>query len=163
MENTLENKTKFFALYWGTRCLVDLNNKGEFINYPIEQSNMYRIEESHLELKPVSMISDEDALAVAKIVSPMLFEGKGDKGGHFIDKSEEKSGWISVKHKQKIISVDIDFEGFVFEYHDDESYLRPLLTPGGTDYLRSKGYALPWMALNIEKQIKYGWTKLKID
>ncbi|MDV3750634.1 hypothetical protein CMU19_04405 [Elizabethkingia anophelis] len=29
------------------------------------------------------------------------------------------------------------------------------------DYLRSKGYALPWMGLSVEKLIKYGWVKLK--
>ncbi|GGG97494.1 hypothetical protein [Pedobacter zeae] len=30
-----------------------------------------------------------------------------------------------------------------------------------TDYLRSKGYALPWMGLSVEKQIEYGWVKLE--
>lgn len=29
------------------------------------------------------------------------------------------------------------------------------------DYLRSKGYALPWMGLSVEKLIEYGWIKLK--
>lgn len=29
------------------------------------------------------------------------------------------------------------------------------------DYIRSKGYALPWMGLSVEQQIEYGWIKLK--
>lgn len=29
-----------------------------------------------------------------------------------------------------------------------------------SDYLRSKGYALPWMGFSVENQIKYGWIKL---
>ena len=29
------------------------------------------------------------------------------------------------------------------------------------DYLRSKGYALPWMDLSVEDLVKYGWIKLK--
>lgn len=30
-----------------------------------------------------------------------------------------------------------------------------------SDYLRSKGYALPWMGLSVEKLVEYGWVKLK--
>lgn len=30
-----------------------------------------------------------------------------------------------------------------------------------TDFLRSKGYALPWMGLSVEKLVEYGWVKLK--
>ena len=29
------------------------------------------------------------------------------------------------------------------------------------DYLRSKGYALPWMDLLVEDLVEYGWVKLK--
>lgn len=32
-----------------------------------------------------------------------------------------------------------------------------------TDYLRSKGYALPYMGLSVEKQIEYGWIKLEVQ
>ena len=31
------------------------------------------------------------------------------------------------------------------------------------DYLRSKGYALPWMDLSVEDLVEYGWIKLKED
>ncbi|WP_418360129.1 hypothetical protein [Sphingobacterium detergens] len=29
------------------------------------------------------------------------------------------------------------------------------------DYLRSKGYAIPWNGLSVEKLVEYGWVKLK--
>lgn len=31
----------------------------------------------------------------------------------------------------------------------------------GFDYLRSKGYALPWMGYTVEQLISFGWLKLK--
>lgn len=34
------------------------------------------------------------------------------------------------------------------------------LKPIDYDYLRSKGYALPWMGLSVEKQIEYNWIKI---
>lgn len=156
MENNLENKTKFFAQYWGQRV---------FVGHVLEEVNSSYIDPMYdtsiLELKPLEDITDEDAIDVAKIVSPMLFDGNGDNGGHIIDKSEIKAGWISVKHMRKITMVDIDLDGFVFEYHEDEGYTRPSLVNAGADYLRSKGYALPWMGLSIDDLIKYGWVKLK--
>lgn len=30
-----------------------------------------------------------------------------------------------------------------------------------SDYLRSKGYALPWMGYSVEQLISFGWLKLK--
>lgn len=29
-----------------------------------------------------------------------------------------------------------------------------------TDYLRSKGYAIPWMGLSVEEMVEAGWIKL---
>ena len=29
------------------------------------------------------------------------------------------------------------------------------------DYLRSKGYALPWLGLSVEEMIEAGWIKIK--
>lgn len=31
------------------------------------------------------------------------------------------------------------------------------------DHLRSKGYALPWLGISVEEQIKRGWIKLKAN
>lgn len=39
--------------------------------------------------------------------------------------------------------------------------LDPLKVIQVIDYLRSKGYVLPWMGLSVEKLVEYGWVKLK--
>lgn len=33
-------------------------------------------------------------------------------------------------------------------------------SPYEVDYLRSKGYALPWMGLTVEDLVSYGWVQL---
>ena len=35
-----------------------------------------------------------------------------------------------------------------------------IMTPFMCDYLRSKGYALPWMGLSVEEMVQAGWIKL---
>lgn len=54
-ENTLENKVKFFAQYWGQKC-----GKNKYGNLSVNKSNILNI--THLELKPLSHITDEDAI-----------------------------------------------------------------------------------------------------
>lgn len=154
-QNTLENKARFFAQYFGQHVLYFTSDFLRKIDY----LTIVGIEnDDYLELKPLSQISDEDAIEVAKLVSPMLFEGRGKNGGHYIDKSE--TWWYSVKHNGKTLMVDIDLNGYVFEYDGVDEYKRPSRSLIGTDYLRSKGYALPWMDLSVEDLIEYGWIKL---
>lgn len=62
MENTLENKTKFFSQYWGQEVLIanpHVNNRARFkCVYPWINHNT---DIAWLELKPLSSITDEDA------------------------------------------------------------------------------------------------------
>ena len=155
-QNTLENKAKFFSQYFSQHVLYF---SSDFLR-KIDNLTLDSIEnDDFLELKPLSQISDEDAIEVAKLVSPMLFEGRGKNGGHYIDKSE--IGWYSVKHDGKTLMVDIDLDGYVFEYDEVDEYKRPSRSLIGTDYLRSKGYALPYMDLSVEDLVNFGWVKLK--
>ena len=160
LENTLENKAKFFAQYWGQEVLITNPHVNQKNPFKCEQPYIYHNTDiAWLELTPLSQISDEDAIEVAKLVSPMLFEGRGKNGGHYIDKSE--TWWYSVKHNGKTLMVDIDLDGYVFEYDEVDEYKRPSRSLMGTDYLRSKGYALPYMDLSVEDLVEYGWVKLK--
>ena len=155
-QNTLENKARFFAQYFSQNVLYF---SSDFLR-KIDNLTLDSIEnDDFLELKPLSQISDDDAINVAKLVSPMLFEGRGKNGGHYIDKSE--TWWYSVKHNGKTLMVDIDLDGYVFEYDEVDEYKRPSRSLIGTDYLRSKGYALPYMDLSVEDLVEYGWIKLK--
>lgn len=134
MENTLENKAKFFAQYLNQQVFYQdrIGNIvsfylscGNFTNQvwivSLEDENFEKnelsceanINECQLILTPLSQISDEDAI---------------------------KFGFTSAR----------DFLAVADIYH---SY--------HVDYLRSKGYALTYMDLSVEDLINYGWVKLK--
>jgi hypothetical protein len=137
-ENNLELKTRFFALYWGQDIAKDYDDSLHITVNPhiVEWTNNF-----YLELTPLSQISDEDAIEVAKI----LF-------GDDISESELKV-WLPK------ISANLrnQFGSNIF----------PIMQPYFSiswqvaDYLRSKGYALPYLGISVEEQIELGWIKLK--
>ncbi|MDV3882930.1 hypothetical protein CMU04_06315 [Elizabethkingia anophelis] len=43
----------------------------------------------------------------------------------------------------------------------EQNYLFGFFMDEEVDYLREKGYAVKWRGLSVEKQIEYGWIKLK--
>lgn len=118
-ENTLENKAKFFAQYWG----VDVVNYGrgaklmsvDFVDF-IDLKN-----ELFLELTPLSQIRNEDV------------------------------SYLGENH-----AISFDEFGCYYGRGAGHSW-----TSSEIDYLRSKGYALPWMDLSVEDLVDYGWVKLK--
>jgi hypothetical protein len=126
-ENTLENKAKFFAQYWG-----------QYVSGIIGAGRTKRLGEeiplnlsAYLQLTALSLITDEDAIEVAKIRSYSdLFTGK--EIVKYIDNGNYE---VTIKFwPSEIIAI--------------------------TDFLRSKGYALPWMDLSVKGLIAYGWIKL---
>ena len=124
MENNLENKAKFFAQYWGQN-LMKLVKKTDFFDVEVGAMtiNNRQFDKHFLELTPLSMISDEDAVEVKKL-------------------------------------CDIDFTMIM---RSKEAEYRAFMSTRFTvvaDYLRSKGYALPFMGLSVEQQIEYGWITL---
>lgn len=139
MENTLENKAKFFALYWGQNCAW--MKRPHEIEY-LEKVSDYSITWiSYLELKPISSISDEDAIEVYNIMIPL-------------GKSAEKE---RIFYGRSFIK-DYDTTNETLEFA--QSYLD---IQRAIDFLRSRGYALPWIGLSVEQLIEYGWIKLKED
>lgn len=136
MENTLENKAKFFALYWGQRVMVDITIDERL--FPVTTGNIeYSINDPYLELKPLSSISDEDALQVAKIFN---------------------IGHLSGARVPLIKSILSALDGSTSKSETTEFVLS---WTNAQDYLRIHGYALPWIGLSVEDQISYGWVKLK--
>lgn len=130
MKNTLENKARFFAQYWGQKLLTWKENNGK-----LKPVNCGYINDTgvYLELTAPSQITDEHAIEVAKII------------------------WLTREHighlKEEITDL---FSEDVLTLKTPVVYLNRAY-----DYLRSKGYALPFMGLSVEKQIEYGWVELK--
>ena|SRR5690606_30921608 len=145
MENTLENKPKFFALYWGQKVLrcktfnaTTGNGLSGLMNVDVNSETIK--ENWFLELTPLSQISDEDAIEVYKII---LGE----------DTSSTKDDMIFYG------------KGFCREYDTDNENLEFSQTyweiRNVIDFLRSRGYALPWMWISVETLVEWGWVKLK--
>ena len=124
MENTLENKAKLFAQYWGQE-IVGHNVITEGLNDAVNHRIILDLKERFLELKPLSSITDEDA----------KFCGFGNK-----------KDFIKV---WDTYGSEVFLERFIFN------------NLHFTDYLRSKGYALPYNGLSVDEQIECGWIKLK--
>lgn len=143
MENILVNKAKFFAQYWG-QCVYLMPN-GEVTSFISLKLN----EHEKLELKSLSSITDED------VIQGVLF---------IYNKSIEDLGEIvEVKHYDTFSGVTSIGNGNNFKTHRSIHHWEgsPKIGSRESDYFRSKGYALSWMGLSVEKLIEYGWIKIK--
>ena len=121
-QNTLENKERFFAQYFGQHVLYF---SSDFLR-KIDNLTLDSVEnDDYLELKPLSQISDEDAIKISK----------------------------------EFYAFKSDIRNSVKELFQEFDVLELSMEIG--DYLRSKGYALPWMDLSVEDLVEYGWVKLK--
>lgn len=129
----LNLKAKFFALYWGQEIIKfnkETKQEGVFV---LDELKIQKeiIEHTYLELKPLSNISDEDAIQIA-LLKNSLGDNKNKKD--LLRCGEEMLEFNSVLNSLQL-----------------EHY----------DFLRSKGYALEYNGITVEQQIKYGWIKLK--
>lgn len=134
MNNTLENKAKFFALYWGQDVLCSdmYGDNGTIYSATMKESS---IKKEWLKLKSLSSISDEDAISVYDITCPNTKWADDYKVKEARSWLNNEFGIGNIHHKWAAMQV--------------------------ADLLRSKGHAIPWMGLSVEKQIEYGWVKLE--
>lgn len=84
-----------------------------------------------LELKPLESISDEDAIDIGKYRYNYL----------------------------KMMTYTEIGKCIISDYLNRSSKWQFELEQYEIDYLRSKGYALPWMGLSVKDLIDYGWVK----
>ena len=151
-----ENKAKFFALYWGQRVLKDAQGMNPIV------SNMVDLEWEGwwIELKPLSAISDEDAIEVAKMALGFSKITQNITVTTTTNREFGFSFWLNGD-----VEYMIDFQNFynptliaLTRKTANNEYLHNATKI--SDYLRSKGYAIPWMGLSIEEMVKAGWIKL---
>lgn len=134
-QNTLENKSRFFAKYWGQKIIRET----AYPNSPLCKISSTFIDDAdkwHAELTSLEHISDEDAAAAALyLVRVIGLDGVIQNANGNVVK-EAISNYSRVGLLGQLPSSCIDF-------------------------LRSKGYILPWLDLSVDDLIKYGWIKLK--
>lgn len=142
-QNTLENKAAFFAQYWGQEvCVYPPNGlAGKFggINIVSWMISSVDISDFYLQLTPLSQISDEDVMEVAKIFNIGHLKGS------------------TVPLIKGILQA---LDGNTPKSETTEFVLHWL---HAQDFLRSKGYAVPWRDLSVEDLVSYGWVKLKTE
>jgi hypothetical protein len=159
LENTLENKWMFFAQYWSQEIsyvrIDDAPDRGPFV---VDLSDWrVRFNDSYLFLKPLTSITDEDAVELVKLFRDKRLFSHVNRtkiySEFFFKKSEieELSGCIINRRIYK----DFSFDDFTTQNLAPKDFLNIY------QYLHSKGYALPWMDLSVEDLIEYGWIKIK--
>lgn len=134
IENTLEFKAKFYTLYWGQEICVwpELENLKEIRTKVLSELD----ENDYIILTSVDDITDEHLEVCYHLHNAHIgYDGTMDFGSHL----EMVKYWIDMS------------KGYKDLYN----------TPSIVDYLRSKGYALPYLTLSVEEQVSYGWIKLK--
>lgn len=140
MENTLANKARFFGLYFGAEVEGDPQDSDDYKictwELTIDGFEFAVYEGCTLLLKPLSSISDEDAKELSLRLGTVV-------------------GLDEIIHKN---SPDL-----VKEVVENYSSINSLwmLPARFVDKARELGYAIDWNNLSIEKQIAYGWIKLK--
>ena len=143
MKNTPEEKERFFAQYWGQEVKTsDYLKSYGFKPLTVNYRNIKRAAVSYLELTPLSLITGEDAIELAKL----------NNWQHPVNDLTE----VYVNSLgDKVVKTSLDLKYGYFVIKEDN------FNPHQFDFLRSKGYALSYNGISVEEQIEFGWTKLK--
>lgn len=158
--NTIDNKARFFAQYLDQRiyCIVGWNRGAMILDNDKLIKDKY-LDKAFLELKSLQSITDEDAIEVASMLRPPSFE-MHPRGWKIARTKKE----IEITHRQSVYEFDIDFDGTIgVDNGESWEYLSNAVLLHVYDYLRSKGYALPYLGVSVEQQIEWNWIKLKTD
>ncbi len=149
-------KDQFFVQYWGQKVL-------RLAGEPLTGWNHYYVygesvevwKTQYLELASLSNISDEDCIAVAKIM--------GYKKCKYIVRQPENIFIEEFKTKSGE-EITIDLKSCSIEWNNGvgyDGYENSGAELNVYQYLQSKGYALPYMNYSVEDLIEKGWIKIK--
>lgn len=151
MENNLENKARFVAQYLGAQITYpDTDNK--LITCKLHGVSLSEIETTYKRKKKG---------CVGDILS---FKSNGNHNSDFIN------AYLELKSINEISDEDAEELGGLLGWKHPQEYRKHFLenhTHGDSleqfevDFLREKGYALPWMGLSVDELINFGWVKLK--
>lgn len=140
MENTTENRLRFFSLYLGNRVLKYSHSESESIAVlgAWELSSISdKINVFHLELRSIESITDEECI-------------------EFFD--------LTANPKTLILLVDNINKIHQIRFHinwklaNNKSFEQIEI-----DWFRLKGFLVPFMNLTTDQIIEFGWAKIKYN
>ena len=134
MENTADNKQKFFALYWGQRLVMTEQDEPTTLSVVDTFIIDNAWESDYLELRTVDRLTDEE-----------LFEIGHKVYGHPKPKMMMAFGKEAREMLQNEFNAGIK--------NGQANY-------GLIDILRGFGIAIPFMGLSVDQLISYGWVKI---
>ena len=140
METT---KDKFFAQYWGQKVALYYENT---FNYDFEFPKHW-FNDTKLKLKSLNELSREDAIFLYCSKNGIL--------------RTEKVSLIEYSFSNNILGIEIYTPEYSSQLIPKDYFSIDGLSVKLTDYIKSKGYAVPFMGLSVEKLIENGWVVLE--
>jgi len=140
METT---KDKLFAQYWGQKVALYYEN---LFNYDFEYPKHW-YPYTKLQLKSLSNLSAEDAIFIYCTRNGIL--------------RIETVSLVEYNFSNNILSIEVYSPRYNTEQVPTYYFHIGELSVKLTDYLRSKGYAVPFMGLSVEKLIENEWIILE--
>jgi len=146
MDYTHNQKELFFAQYWGQkvkRSYLPEQTSLEVVNY-----NVFRIGHliinGYLELKSLNDITTDDIFGLFKILCD-----SDDDINYIVDSIND--GLFTMGDIVKPF-LDLDYEVA-------ENSINPIKSFWAADYLKSKGYAVPFGGFTLDQMFNFGWFK----
>lgn len=157
MENTLENKAKFLGIHIGGKII----SGNEIYTIDGVVSADFSIQESSGEIMTIKkgVIASGDFSGIGhRQRGTIAFETSALYCKPLSSISDEDSEKVSLLWSEEAFSDNHSLYGrFVLDTFKNIEQRLPCEV---TDFLRSKGYALPYMGLSVEQQVEYGWVRL---
>ena len=153
-----ENKARFFTQYWGQKVLVypkdNLAGRSGGIDVVGWMISTDVCVNGHLELKPLSFISDEDATELIRI----KLVNEGYPLTQITDIKVGIHSKTGIKDKTSIEAV-VSFKDWGDSV--ERIFIDDNMSCFYADFLRSRGYLVPFMGLTCEELIEAGWVRYK--
>lgn len=135
-----ENKARFYGANWGNTVVID----GSRLDLNSIDYDGW-LEDSYLELKPLSDISDEDAIEVYC--------------RNLVAFPKDKAYLETKSFSNNILGIKISC--LKYPYLKTEYFDINYIDIFRAEFLRSREYLLPWMGLSCEELIEASWAKYK--
>lgn len=150
---TNELKEKFFRQYHGQK--VGIMKTDQSVKFRVGKNEFIEM----LELRSLASITDEDAIESCKAGHRLTFMGINPVS-KWVCKHSDKN-FISITTKYSSHSFEFDKEGCpLIDMYVDGDLTNSFSNEFAYQYLQSHGYALDWMGISVEQQVKSGWVKL---